>query len=450
MSVAFAQTGTATTPLSAGCSGGTLHSGAVARKLVAGGTGASTESSWTLDNGQTAVIAALITDAGAVDLHTWAAGPWTVLLNATAGNKNVDLEAIHICRLDSAGNVVATVGSATAIGTPLAAGVYTTEVAGTAQTHAAGDRVGIYITVRNTVANMTNAIGITFNQTVTTPITAPSLTQSAYRARNDDGDEASATWQAATDTAWTQPAGERFRVRCVVGSAAAGAGAFGWQWGGAKAEPTWSDTVPNTPTLAGIGWGAAFNPDGTFLAVAHSTSPFLTVIDTSNWTVVPNTPTLAGIGYGAAFNHDGTRLAVAHVTSPNLTVIDTSNWTVVPNTPTLAGTGYGAAFNHDGTRLAVAHGTSPNLTVVDDARWSAIAPTGPVHYATSPHLTDQGVTTQQVGTGTFTPGRIYASAHTATVTFAGGDETEMEAVVEMDAAQVDQDEQVQFRVVREA
>jgi len=136
----------------------------------------------------------------------------------------------------------------------------------------------------------------------------------------------------------------------------------------------WS-VVSGTPTLAGIGRGVAFTADGTRLAVAHSESPFLTIIDTSDWSVVSGTPTLASTGWGVAFSPDGAFLAAAHFDSPNLTIIDTSNWSVVSGTPTLVSTGYGVAFTADGTRLAAAHFGSPNLTVVDTSDWSVVSGT---------------------------------------------------------------------------
>ena len=82
--------------------------------------------------------------------------------------------------------------------------------------------------------------------------------------------------------------------------------------------------------------------------------------------VLPDPTTLpTGNGRGCAFNHDGTRLVVAHFTSPYITIYDTTTtpYTKLPNPTTLpTSTGYGCAFNHDGTRLAVAHNSSPYIT----------------------------------------------------------------------------------------
>jgi hypothetical protein len=49
-----------------------------------------------------------------------------------------------------------------------------------------------------------------------TSSTPPAYDQHAFRARNDNGSETTATWKAAADTNWTQKADENFRVRFVV------------------------------------------------------------------------------------------------------------------------------------------------------------------------------------------------------------------------------------------
>ena len=127
--------------------------------------------------------------------------------------------------------------------------------------------------------------------------------------------------------------------------------------------------LSNPTTLpAGIGRGCAFNHNGTRLAVAHYSSPYITIYDTTTtpYTKLSNPTTLpAGYAYGCAFNHNGTRLAVAHDSSPYITIYDTTTtpYTKLSNPTTLpAGIGRGCAFNHDGTRLAVAHYSSPYIT----------------------------------------------------------------------------------------
>ena len=128
--------------------------------------------------------------------------------------------------------------------------------------------------------------------------------------------------------------------------------------------------VETNPTSlpAGNGNGCAFNHNGTRLAVAHYSSPFITIYDTTTtpYTKLPNPTTLpTGTGRGCAFNHDGTRLAVAHWSSPYITIYDTTTtpYTKLSNPTTRpASNAYGCAFNHDGTRLAVAHDDPPYIT----------------------------------------------------------------------------------------
>ncbi len=148
---------------------------------------------------------------------------------------------------------------------------------------------------------------------------------------------------------------------------------------GVAVSPTISEVVgeigiklPNPADLpTDTGWGCTFSPDGTLLAVAHGTSPYLTVYSISDGvlTKLDDPATLpTGNGVGCTFSPDGTLLAVAHGTSPYLTVYSISDGvlTKLDNPAALpTGTGRGCAFSPDGTLLAVAHNDSPYLTLYD-------------------------------------------------------------------------------------
>ena len=140
------------------------------------------------------------------------------------------------------------------------------------------------------------------------------------------------------------------------------------EWGGEKVKLSNPSTLP-----AGTGWGCAFSPDGAYLAVAHSTSPYLTIYKRSGdtFTKLANPSTRpAGTGVGCAFSPDGAYLAVAHNTSPYLTIYKRSGdtFTKLANPSTLpAGNGAGCAFSPDGAYLAVAHSTSPYITIYNAA-----------------------------------------------------------------------------------
>jgi hypothetical protein len=81
-------------------------------------------------------------------------------------------------------------------------------------------------------------------------------------------------------------------------------------------------TNPSTlPTSTGR--GTSFSPDGAYLAVAHATSPFITIYKRSGdtFTKLADPSILPpGTGYGTAFSTDGAYLAVAHATSPFITI----------------------------------------------------------------------------------------------------------------------------------
>lgn len=128
--------------------------------------------------------------------------------------------------------------------------------------------------------------------------------------------------------------------------------------------------VPEMPDTSG---DVDTSPDDAYVAVAHMGAPYLTVIDTSDWSVVGGAPTLPGTGYAVAFSPDGAYLAVAHEDNPYLTVIDTSDWSVVGSAPALPGSGQGVAFSPNSAYLAVGHREAPYLTIIDTSNWSIVS-----------------------------------------------------------------------------
>jgi len=85
--------------------------------------------------------------------------------------------------------------------------------------------------------------------------------------------------------------------------------------------PTKVTDPATSPT--GNGYGCAFDPTGTYLAVAHLNSPYITIYKRSGntFTKLANPATLPSYdGYGCAFDPTGTYLAVAHYNSPYITI----------------------------------------------------------------------------------------------------------------------------------
>jgi WD40 repeat protein len=144
--------------------------------------------------------------------------------------------------------------------------------------------------------------------------------------------------------------------------------------GGSKSLDYRISNTSIASTVAGQGNDVSWEKTGTYLAVVHGTTPYVTIckksIDTDSYptfTKLSNPATLPPAqGNGVEFSSDGDYLAVAHNTSPFVTVYKRSGdtFTKVANPTTLpAGTGNGVSWSPDGTYLAVSHNTTPFITI---------------------------------------------------------------------------------------
>ncbi len=143
------------------------------------------------------------------------------------------------------------------------------------------------------------------------------------------------------------------------------------------ALPLISAKVTNPGTLpTGTGNGVDWNPDDTDLAVAHTSSPYITVYKdfSTAGTKYANPATLpTGDGMGVHFSPDGTALAVAHTTTPFISVYPWNSGvgfgTKYANPATLpTGNAKRVAFSPDSKMIAIAHDSSPYVSVYP---WSA-------------------------------------------------------------------------------
>lgn len=127
--------------------------------------------------------------------------------------------------------------------------------------------------------------------------------------------------------------------------------------------------------VSGIHRSVAVHPSGKYVAIAHDSSPYVSV-----YTADPDIPGLgrrliapatlpAGDGNDVAWSPDGAHLVVAHDSSPFVTAysFDQEHGIIgakLSNPGTLpAGTGNAVAFSPSGAYLAVAHNTSPYVSV---------------------------------------------------------------------------------------
>lgn len=118
----------------------------------------------------------------------------------------------------------------------------------------------------------------------------------------------------------------------------------------------------------GAGEEAHFSPCGEYLAVAHTTSPFVTIYQRKGieFVKLANPATLpTGSGEACRFSPDGQFLAVGHATSPFITIYQRSGstFTKLANPATLpTGTVFGVSWSPNGEFLTCGHTTTPFIT----------------------------------------------------------------------------------------
>lgn len=121
----------------------------------------------------------------------------------------------------------------------------------------------------------------------------------------------------------------------------------------------------------GTGQGASFSYDSLYLAVAHDTSPFVTIYKHSGdvFTKLTNPAILpAYTSRGVSFSHDSTYLVVSHNVSPYITIYKRSGDTFTKlddSTDLPTGYGFGVSFSHNDTFLVIASYGSPFIIIYE-------------------------------------------------------------------------------------
>ena len=106
--------------------------------------------------------------------ETGDSGDWTVRVNHTTGASDIDLDEIHICRVNSSCASQETLGSSTGIAFATDGGVFSgtvSQASGTSIT--ADDRVMIVIAYQSNGAHGNAAFGVTPDQNIDCPWTVP-------------------------------------------------------------------------------------------------------------------------------------------------------------------------------------------------------------------------------------------------------------------------------------
>lgn len=109
------------------------------------------------------------------------------------------------------------------------------------------------------------------------------------------------------------------------------------------------------------------------LAITQQNSPRLTIVDGDTFATSAPSTIPAGDAQAVAWSHDAALVAVAHSTSPRVTIYNADGLTKLTNPGTLpTGNATGVAFSPDDALLAVSHGTSPYVTIYNTADWSKV------------------------------------------------------------------------------
>jgi hypothetical protein len=151
--------------------------------------------------------------------------------------------------------------------------------------------------------------------------------------------------------------------------------------------PSWTN-VPEVTIqhVEEVGIVRDVDHDENYIYIAHSASPYLTVLNRSDFSVVLGTPTLPNPGYSVY--SDGNYLYAGNIAvwsggvwsgEPYFTVYDKTTWLAVPDTPVMPtygeDSGAVAAISADENYIYIGHGFLNGLYVVDKTDWSLVSGT---------------------------------------------------------------------------
>ncbi len=123
----------------------------------------------------------------------------------------------------------------------------------------------------------------------------------------------------------------------------------------------------------GTNWNVT-KPSGSYMAIAHTTSPYVTIYNRSDWSKLQNPATLpTGDAKNVAFSPNGAYLAVTYTASPYLTVYNTSDWSTVTLGSAVTSSADAIAWSPNGSYLAIGMSAAPRIKVYDTSTWNNLA-----------------------------------------------------------------------------
>ncbi|MGD8764382.1 MAG: DUF2341 domain-containing protein, partial [Desulfobacteraceae bacterium] len=326
--------------------------------------------------------------------------------------------------------------------------------------------------------------------------TPPAYDQDAFRARNDDGNETTATWKAAANTNWTQKVDENFRVRFVVQETAGisdndksfqleyNLNGGGWNdvTGASSVVRSWAspNVADGVDTAQQVGSGTFVTPNAGFDEVNGQTggtsldfsgsdevelefSLQIRSVDVSNDDTIQlrvkglntyaNTPTVTVTGIlefvQAAFrgrNNDGSETTATWQAAANV------NWTQ-PVEEEVRGEYFRVRFLvRENGGVSAADKTFQLEYKLNTGSWTDVTGASAVIRANATdNLTEGEDTTQQLGSGTFISDNdgvdeTNGQAGGTVLDFAGGDEVELEFSLRLIGEDLLDNDSIQLRV----
>jgi len=123
----------------------------------------------------------------------------------------------------------------------------------------------------------------------------------------------------------------------------------------------------------GLSRKPGYSPNGTWLAVPHETTPYITIYELATMTKVANPASLPTTSmYGAAFSPDSSLLAIVGASGSTLIVYETSGWTQVSIASLPSHLSYYVEWSPDGSKLAVLNNSGLTYTVYETATWTKL------------------------------------------------------------------------------
>lgn len=151
---------------------------ALGRLADEGGTAGTTQVTWTYANGDANSVCFWVTSDEIGQDTSWPSGTWTVRLNVTTADTQSIINA-KICRVTTTcATVLGVVGNDSTVTSLSTTGTKTWSISGASQSANTTDKFVVVFDCQEDQAHGNSTVGVTPDQNIDTPLTAPAPTRS--------------------------------------------------------------------------------------------------------------------------------------------------------------------------------------------------------------------------------------------------------------------------------